>query len=67
MRGRPRPGAAPTGEAIKQHALREGPAYAHPRFVEFLAQLPVSGTHKIDRTALTAAALSIVRAAGRSA
>jgi len=63
----PRAGAAPTGEAIKQHALREGPAYAHPRFVEFLAQLPVSGTHKIDRTALTAAALSIVRAAGRSA
>jgi len=51
---------------IKRYTLSEGPAYAHPRFVEFLASLPVSGTHKIDRTALTAEAERIVKAAGRS-
>ncbi len=62
----PRPGSAPTVDSIKEYALHTGPAYAHPRFVEFMPSLPVSGTHKIDRTALTAAALRIVRAAGRS-
>jgi acyl-coenzyme A synthetase/AMP-(fatty) acid ligase len=62
----PRKGAAPSAEEIKQYALREGPAFAHPRFVEFMHSLPVSGTHKIDRAALTAEAARIVRAAGRS-
>ncbi len=62
----PRSGRDPTVEAIKRYALAEGPAYAHPRFVEFRRSLPVSGTHKIDRTALTAEALRIVKAAGRS-
>ncbi len=62
----PRAGTAPSIDAIKQYALREGPAYAHPRFVEFLPSLPVSGTHKIDRAALTAAALRIARSAGRA-
>jgi acyl-CoA synthetase (AMP-forming)/AMP-acid ligase II len=63
----PRPGALPDAEDIKQYALREGPAFAHPRFIELLPSLPVSGTHKIDRSALTAEALRIVCAAGRSA
>ncbi len=62
----PRAGAAPSAEEIKQYALREGPAFAHPRFVEFMHSLPVSGTHRIDRAALTAEAVRIVRAAGRS-
>jgi acyl-CoA synthetase (AMP-forming)/AMP-acid ligase II len=62
----PRPGAAPTAEDIKQYTLREGPAFAHPRFVEFMPTLPVAGTHKIDRSSLTAQAARIVRAAGRS-
>jgi long-chain acyl-CoA synthetase len=62
----PRSGAATSAEDIKQYALREGPAYAHPRFIEFMSQLPVSGTHKIDRSWLTAEAARIVRAAGRS-
>ena len=61
-----RSGAVVNAEDIKQYALREGPAYAHPRFVEFMTQLPVSGTHKIDRSWLTAEAARIVRAAGRS-
>jgi long-chain acyl-CoA synthetase len=62
----PRSGTAVSSEDIKQYALREGPAFAHPRFVEFMAQLPVSGTHKIDRSWLTEEAARIVRAAGRS-
>ena len=62
----PRPGVRANVEEIKQFALREGPAYAHPRFVEFRTILPVAGTHKIDRSALTAEAARISRAAGRS-
>ena len=62
----PRSGSSPTVAEIKRYALAEGPAYAHPRFVEFLSSLPVSGTHKIDRTALTAEADRIVKASGRS-
>ena len=62
----PRPGMTPSADEIKQYALKEGPAFAHPRFVEFMRSLPVSGTHKIDRTALTAEAQRLARAAGRS-
>jgi len=62
----PRSGAAPSAEDIKNYALREGPAFAHPRFIEFMSSLPVSGTHKIDRASLTAEAARIARAAGRS-
>jgi acyl-CoA synthetase (AMP-forming)/AMP-acid ligase II len=62
----PRRGAAPTADQIKQYALLHGPAFAHPRFIEFLDNLPVAGTQKIDRTSLTAEAARIARAAGRS-
>jgi long-chain acyl-CoA synthetase len=61
-----RGGSNPTVSDIKKYALTEGPAYAHPRFIEFLTNLPVSGTHKIDRTALTAEAERLVKQAGRS-
>jgi long-chain acyl-CoA synthetase len=61
-----RPGTHPTADEIKQYALANGPAYAHPRFVEFRERLPVSGTHKIDRTALTREAAQLARAAGRA-
>jgi long-chain acyl-CoA synthetase len=61
-----RAGTHPTVEAIKQYALENGPAYAHPRFVEFLDQLPLSGTHKIDRSALVKEAARLTRAAGRA-
>jgi acyl-CoA synthetase (AMP-forming)/AMP-acid ligase II len=62
----PRRGSAPTAAQIKEYALEHGPAYAHPRFIEFLDNLPVSGTQKIDRASLTAEAARIARAAGRS-
>ena len=48
----PRPGSTLTVADVKQHALAGGPAYAHPRRVEFLAELPWAGTNKVDRRAL---------------
>ncbi|KAB2919348.1 MAG: acyl--CoA ligase [Hyphomicrobiaceae bacterium] len=47
-----RAGARPTVDEIRQFALANGPAYQHPRRVEFLSDLPWAGTNKIDRKAL---------------
>ncbi|HJQ56005.1 MAG TPA: class I adenylate-forming enzyme family protein [Vineibacter sp.] len=47
-----RKGTAPSEADIKQYALANGPAYAHPRRVVFLPELPLAGTNKIDRKAL---------------
>jgi acyl-CoA synthetase (AMP-forming)/AMP-acid ligase II len=47
-----RKGAAPSEADIKQYALANGPAYAHPRRVVFLPDLPLAGTNKIDRKSL---------------
>jgi acyl-CoA synthetase (AMP-forming)/AMP-acid ligase II len=51
-------------EEVKQHALANAPAYAHPRRVFFLEALPLSGTNKIDRKALVAQAAETARADG---
>lgn len=48
----PRPGTTPTEDALRRYALDNGPAYAHPRAVWFVAELPLAGTNKIDRKAL---------------
>tara|TARA_B100000686_G_scaffold352742_1_gene455799 strand:- start:659 stop:2191 length:1533 start_codon:yes stop_codon:yes gene_type:complete len=45
-------GATITEADVKQFALANGPAYAHPRRVVFVDTLPLSGTNKIDRGAL---------------
>jgi acyl-CoA synthetase (AMP-forming)/AMP-acid ligase II len=37
---------------IKTYALENGPAYAHPRRVFILREIPLTGTNKIDRDAL---------------
>ncbi len=49
----PRPGTAPSEDALRRFALDNGPAYAHPRAVWFIDELPLAGTNKIDRNALT--------------
>ena len=49
----PAPGTNPSEDEIKAFALANGPAYAHPRAVIMLAELPLGGTGKIDRRALT--------------
>jgi hypothetical protein len=51
---------------VKAFALREGPAFAHPRFVIFLENIPVASTHKVDRAALIVQATAHARARGRS-
>jgi len=54
-----RKGTAPTEADIKQYALANGPAYAHPRRALFLPELPLAGTNKIDRKALIARARAL--------
>jgi acyl-CoA synthetase (AMP-forming)/AMP-acid ligase II len=46
------PGSTLSAEALKRHALANGPAYQHPRRVAFVAELPLAGTNKVDRHAL---------------
>ena len=48
----PKPGAKPSEEALRRFALDNGPAYAHPRAVWFVPELPLAGTNKIDRKTL---------------
>jgi len=42
-----------TVDEVKQYALTNGPAYAHPRHVWFVDEIPLASTAKIDRAALT--------------
>lgn len=48
----PKSGEAPTEADIKAFALANGPAYAHPRAIWLMPELPLAGTNKIDRKAL---------------
>ncbi|MDG2112613.1 MAG: class I adenylate-forming enzyme family protein, partial [Actinomycetota bacterium] len=57
---RTQPGvAAPTEDDVKQFALANGPAYAHPRWVWFLDEIPLASTAKIDRNGLVAEAARV--------
>ena len=38
-----------TEEELKQFCLSIGPAYAHPRRIVFVEDLPLNGPGKIDR------------------
>jgi acyl-CoA synthetase (AMP-forming)/AMP-acid ligase II len=44
-----RAGASVTAEELKQHALANGPAYQHPRWIWFVDALPLATTNKIDK------------------
>jgi long-chain acyl-CoA synthetase len=48
----PKPGSKPSEDSLRRFALDNGPAYAHPRAVWFVTELPLAGTNKIDRRAL---------------
>ena len=58
-------GHAPGEEAIKQFALANAPAYAHPRFVWFIDELPLASTNKVDRSTLQRMAQARMAAAAR--
>ncbi len=45
-------GHALDGDEVKRFALANAPAYAHPRFVWFVNELPLASTNKLDRAAL---------------
>jgi acyl-CoA synthetase (AMP-forming)/AMP-acid ligase II len=53
------PGASLDEAAAKAFALANGPAFAHPRFVEFLDAIPLAATNKPDRARLTRRAETI--------
>ena len=50
----PKSGAEVDEGALKAHCLAAGPAYAHPRRVVVVNQMPLSGVGKIDRAAVKA-------------
>jgi acyl-CoA synthetase (AMP-forming)/AMP-acid ligase II len=52
-------GNEPSAEAVKQWALAHAPPYQHPRHVEFVSELPLAGTGKIDRKHLVERALAL--------
>lgn len=60
----PRDGARVDVDTVKKFTLENGPAYAHPRQVFFLPEIPLSGTNKIDRDALRRLAAEQMNAAG---
>jgi acyl-CoA synthetase (AMP-forming)/AMP-acid ligase II len=55
-----RPGAAADEDQLRRHVLAHAPPYLHPRRVWFLPALPLAGTQKIDRQALTLQALALL-------
>ncbi|MEM9359449.1 MAG: class I adenylate-forming enzyme family protein [Pseudomonadota bacterium] len=46
-------GSGLSADDVKQFALRNAPAFQHPRLVVFLDELPLAGPGKIDRKGLT--------------
>lgn len=57
----------PGVDEIKKFTIDNGPAYQHPRRIEFVHELPWAGTNKIDRKALIARARELEAAKGWSA
>ena len=58
----PKQGHAPNADDLKRFALANAPAYAHPRWVWFVDELPLASTNKLDRAVLRR--LAQERAAG---
>jgi len=58
-----RVGANLSAEELKLHALANGPAYQHPRWIWFVDALPLATTNKIDRNVLIEEAAKKVAAA----
>ena len=46
-------GATVSEAELKAHALRNAPAYQHPRKITFLAAMPLAGPGKVDRRRLS--------------
>ena len=59
-----RAGAQVSDAALKAWCLERGTAYAHPRFIAIVSQLPLNGAGKIDRAAVRRELAAACRAAG---
>jgi len=59
-----KPGRSPSVDDIKRFALANAPAYAHPRFIWFVDELPLASTNKIDRALLHGLAQERLAAGG---
>jgi acyl-CoA synthetase (AMP-forming)/AMP-acid ligase II len=55
------PGAQMSEADVKTFTIAGGPAFAHPRFVEFRSEIPLAATNKPDRRRLTLEAEGIAR------
>jgi acyl-CoA synthetase (AMP-forming)/AMP-acid ligase II len=62
----PKPGAALDEDAVKRHALANGPAFAHPRYVTFVPEIPLAATNKPDRKMLTERAAQLAKTRPRA-
>lgn len=60
----PKPGQQPSVDEIKRFALANAPAYAHPRSVWLVSDLPLASTNKVDRAALKRMAQERIKGAG---
>ncbi|TMJ29901.1 MAG: acyl--CoA ligase [Alphaproteobacteria bacterium] len=60
-----KPGHAPSADEVKSFALANAPAYAHPRFVWLVDELPLASTNKLDRAALRRLARERTRSAAQ--
>ena len=54
-------GSLLTEDDVKQHALRNAPAYLHPRRVAFVEELPLAGPGKVDTQGLQVRARELWR------
>jgi len=50
------PGATPSEDELKTYTIDNGPAYAHPRRVFVVPEIPLTGTNKVDKERLKALA-----------
>lgn len=57
--------ATPSLADLKAFSLREGPAYSHPRAFILVDELPLAGTHKVDKKPLLLRALELTAVLGR--
>jgi long-chain acyl-CoA synthetase len=58
--------ARPSVDEIRKFTIANGPAYQHPRRIEFVNELPWAGTNKIDRKSLIDRARKLEAAQGWS-
>jgi acyl-CoA synthetase (AMP-forming)/AMP-acid ligase II len=61
-----RQGASSDAAALKAHCIATAPAWQHPRYIHFVAELPLAGTGKVDVARLRHAAAAAWQAATRA-